>query len=181
MSSGSVVVYYGTCLCPVPHIPRRSLAVRIGTIPVPCARWVSLWPVCAGPAPRTSHHSKTHGSLGSLGSRTFYMTGSMSHAHALPAPQVRLHLLSPLLDEAHAHLHATLCASVLGRKLLRLPFHRDVQLTPKGAQRLLDCLRRCRKVGWVCALALRQGWHIVSVLVHRLRTTRAYGPARLVC
>ncbi len=72
--------------------------------------------------------------------------------------QVRLHFLSQLLDEAHAHLHATLCASVLGRKLVRLPFHRDVELTPEGAERLLACLTHCMHVRGMAML----GRHVVQ-------------------
>ncbi|KAG2496793.1 hypothetical protein HYH03_005201 [Edaphochlamys debaryana] len=42
---------------------------------------------------------------------------------------VRLNFLSTLLDEAYAHLHAHLTASVLGRKLFMLPYHRNLELT----------------------------------------------------
>jgi len=40
--------------------------------------------------------------------------------------QVRVNLLSQLLDEAYGFLHSFLSASILCKKLMRHPFHRDV-------------------------------------------------------
>ena len=76
------------------------------------------------------------------------------------APQVRLNLLSTLLHEAHAHLHNNLCASVLGRKLLLLPFHRDVALGLAGARAMRAAVEHCRRVGgfWPLPIGGIPGW-----------------------
>lgn len=47
--------------------------------------------------------------------------------------QVRINLLSTLLDEAYGYLHSVLCASALGRKLITMPFQRDVDISVHGA------------------------------------------------
>lgn len=60
--------------------------------------------------------------------------------------QVRLSFLSTLLDEAHDYLHLHLCASVLGRKLFRLPFHRDVPITEARALTIRAFLNHCVQV-----------------------------------
>jgi hypothetical protein len=62
-------------------------------------------------------------------------------------PQVRLNFLSQLLPEAFAHLHMHLCASVLGRKLLQLPFNRDLELDLAGARAMRAAVEHCRRVG----------------------------------
>lgn len=54
--------------------------------------------------------------------------------------------MATLLDEAHDHLHNFLCASVLGRKLVTLAFHRNVQIDVKGARAMRACLNHCMKV-----------------------------------
>ncbi len=64
--------------------------------------------------------------------------------------QVRLNLLSTLLDEAFDHLHQHLCASVLGRRILTLPFHRDVQLTVQQAHAMHTCLNYCQQARGLC-------------------------------
>jgi hypothetical protein len=51
-----------------------------------------------------------------------------------------------LLAEARGHLHQYLCASVLGRKLLTLPFHRDVELDLGGARAMRAAVEHCRRV-----------------------------------
>ena len=56
---------------------------------------------------------------------------------------VRLHFLSQLIDEAYYYLHRHLTASLMGRRLLRLPFHRDVNLTLHDVKVMHDCLTRC--------------------------------------
>jgi hypothetical protein len=61
--------------------------------------------------------------------------------------QVRLNILSTLLDEAYGHLHRYLCASVLERRLYRMPFHRDIQVTQEQAEDMMACMRHCQKVG----------------------------------
>ena len=60
--------------------------------------------------------------------------------------QVRLNLLSILLDEAHGFLHRYMCASVLGRKVFTLPFSRDVEVTVEGAMAMKACLQYCQQV-----------------------------------
>ena len=61
---------------------------------------------------------------------------------------MRLNFLSTLLDEAHDYLHQHLCASVLHRKLFRLPFHRDVAITAQGATCVRAFLNHCVQVRW---------------------------------
>lgn len=60
--------------------------------------------------------------------------------------QVRLNFLSTLLDEAHTHLHNNLCASVLRRKLVTLPFNRDVQVTLGDVRAMHACLQHAQQV-----------------------------------
>lgn len=78
---------------------------------------------------------------------------------------VRLHFLSQLIDEAYYYLHRHLTASLMGRRLLRLPFDRDVSLSPQDVAKMHDCLSRC-----MCArgavviapehrLSLQLKWH----------------------
>jgi hypothetical protein len=69
-----------------------------------------------------------------------------SHCHFALAPQVRLNFLSRLLDEAHGHLHNTLCASELGRKLIVLPFNRDVAVSAATAREMHACLQYALQV-----------------------------------
>ncbi len=61
--------------------------------------------------------------------------------------QVRLNFLSALLPEAYGHLHQHLCASALHRKLLLLPFHRDVVLDASAAQAMMATVQYCKQVG----------------------------------
>lgn len=60
---------------------------------------------------------------------------------------MRLNFLSQLLPEAFAHLHQHLCGSVLGRKLLLLPFNRDVDLDVGGARAMRAAVEHCKRVG----------------------------------
>ncbi|KAG2488308.1 hypothetical protein HYH03_013158 [Edaphochlamys debaryana] len=75
---------------------------------------------------------------------------------------VRLTFLSKLLGEAHEHLHATLTASLLGRKLFALPFHRDVELTEAQVQAMLCALRHCQQNGGLLMVARE---HRLSLLL----------------
>ena len=68
------------------------------------------------------------------------------HPHTLFPSQVRLNLLSTLLDEAYGFLHRFMCASVLGRKVFTLPFSRDVDITVEGARAMRACLQYCQQV-----------------------------------
>ena len=82
-----------------------------------------------------------------------------------PERLVRLHFLSQLIDEAYYYLHRHLTASLMCRRLLRLPFHRDVKLTVQHVAMMHDCLTRCmRASGVVCVapehrLSLQLKWH----------------------
>ena len=84
---------------------------------------------------------------------------------AQPKRLVRLHFLSQLIDEAYYYLHRHLTASLMCRRLLRLPFHRDVKLSEQGVATMHDCLVRCMKAsGVVCVspehrLSLQLKWH----------------------
>lgn len=56
----------------------------------------------------------------------------------------RLHFLTQLLEEAYAYLHLNLTASTHEMKLVLLPFHRQVELTPARAYLVKRCLQqRC--------------------------------------
>ena len=84
---------------------------------------------------------------------------------------VRLNFLSQLLPEAFDFLHEHLTGSVLGTKLFVLPFHRDVEVTPQAAGRLLAAAAFCQSEGGAvfmtpesrCSLHLKQ---------HELRAAR---------
>ncbi|KAG1658900.1 hypothetical protein FOA52_012576 [Chlamydomonas sp. UWO 241] len=56
---------------------------------------------------------------------------------------VRLNFPSTLLHDLHKHIHRYLTASVLGRKVLLMPFNRDVQITESGARSMLAALHHC--------------------------------------
>lgn len=78
---------------------------------------------------------------------------------------VRLHFLSPLLNESYDFLHHTITASILCRRLYLLPFHRDLKLSPREAGIMLLCLKGCQKSqGAICLvpehrLSLHLKWH----------------------
>jgi hypothetical protein len=69
--------------------------------------------------------------------------------------QVRLNLLPALIEEAYAHMHSCMSASLLGRKMFVLPFHRDVRVTPKVVTVMHSAMAYCKKVG--CGAPA--GWH----------------------
>ncbi|KAG2492072.1 hypothetical protein HYH03_009568 [Edaphochlamys debaryana] len=77
---------------------------------------------------------------------------------------VRLNFLSTLLDEAYGHLHAHLTASVLGRKLFTLPFHRDVELTEARVHAMASAIRHCQQDGGLVLVAPE---HRLSLLLKR--------------
>ena len=64
----------------------------------------------------------------------------------MPGTQVRLNFLSTLIDEAYAHLHYHLCASVLGVKLFTMPFNRDVVVTQAAARDMRASMAYCQQV-----------------------------------
>lgn len=63
------------------------------------------------------------------------------------ATQVRISLLSTLLDEAYSYMHRFLCASALQRKLFTMPFNREVEINPRRTAAMRACLAFCRQVG----------------------------------
>jgi hypothetical protein len=74
---------------------------------------------------------------------------SSDHLTMLLGLQVRLNLLPALLEEAYAHMHGCLCASVLERKLFLQPFHRDVRVTSKVVGAMRSTFAYCKQVsGW---------------------------------
>ncbi|KAG2496538.1 hypothetical protein HYH03_005361 [Edaphochlamys debaryana] len=77
---------------------------------------------------------------------------------------VRLNFLSRLLDDSYAHLHATLTASILGRKLFVLPFHRDVEPTEGRVQAMVSAMRHCQQDGGLLLVAPE---HRLSLLLKR--------------
>uniref|UniRef100_A0A7R9V0Q8 ubiquitinyl hydrolase 1 n=1 Tax=Chlamydomonas euryale TaxID=1486919 RepID=A0A7R9V0Q8_9CHLO len=86
-------------------------------------------------------------------------------AEQAAANLVRLNFPSALLDEAYTHLHRYLTASALGRRLLLLPFNRDVQMTEAHARAMRAALQHCQKVGGIALVApehrasLQLKWH----------------------
>ena len=60
---------------------------------------------------------------------------------------VRLNLLAYLLPEAYDYLHEHMTGGLLRVKLFRMPFSRDVELTPGRAAALLEQVEFCRKEG----------------------------------
>jgi hypothetical protein len=69
------------------------------------------------------------------------------------APILRLNFLPQLIDEAFDHLHSKLCASVLSRKLFRVPLHRIVKLTPRRIELMRNTLVTCQRVGGAIVVA----------------------------
>ena len=66
---------------------------------------------------------------------------------------VRLNFLSQLLSEAYHVLHHSLTASLAQRRLVYLPFHRGVELTPLRVHSMIAFLERTRAVGGVVVVA----------------------------
>lgn len=60
--------------------------------------------------------------------------------------QVRGMFLSQLLHEGRSHLQQHLTASVLGRKVFVMPFHRGIQVTPQALSAMKASLAYCQKV-----------------------------------
>ena len=60
--------------------------------------------------------------------------------------QLRIIFLSQLLHEGRSHLQQHLTASVLGRKVFVMPFHRGIQLTPHALGAMKAALAYCQKV-----------------------------------
>lgn len=59
---------------------------------------------------------------------------------------VRITLLSQIFHETYDFYHRNLTHSIFGRKLFKLPFHRDVSLTLPIVTRMLEQIRFCRRV-----------------------------------
>lgn len=59
---------------------------------------------------------------------------------------MRLNFLPTLLPEAYDHLHQHLTASVLGVKLLLLPFHRDVRLNIEAVRAMRAAVKHIQRV-----------------------------------
>jgi hypothetical protein len=60
--------------------------------------------------------------------------------------QVRVHFLAQLMHEGASHLRQHLTASVLGRKVFCMPFHRGTQVTPRTLPAMAAALTYCQKV-----------------------------------
>lgn len=74
------------------------------------------------------------------------------------AVQVRVNFLTQLLHEGRSHLQQYLTASVLGRKVFCLPFHRGIQLDGQALASMKAALAYCQKVGHsTCILGLVAG------------------------
>ena len=77
---------------------------------------------------------------------------------------VRLNFISTLLDEAFDFLHQHLCASMLRRKLFRMPFHRDVDLSQVNVRAMTESLEHCQRV---CGILLVAPEHRMSLELKR--------------
>jgi hypothetical protein len=64
-------------------------------------------------------------------------------------PIVRLIMLSQLLHEGFDYLHALMSGGVLGRKLMRMPFHRDIQLSAANVEVMCAHAEYCQREGGV--------------------------------
>jgi hypothetical protein len=62
--------------------------------------------------------------------------------------QVRVSFLSQLLQEGKQHLQQHLTASVLGRKVFAMPFHRGINVTRHTLDNMRAALAYCQKVRW---------------------------------
>lgn len=60
--------------------------------------------------------------------------------------QVRVNFLNELLHEGRAHLQQYLTASVLGRKVLTMPFHRGIQVDEAALGAMQAALTYCQQV-----------------------------------
>jgi hypothetical protein len=60
--------------------------------------------------------------------------------------QVRIIFLSQLLQEGRSHLQQHLTASVLGRKVFVMPFHRGIQVTQQALRAMKAALAYCQKL-----------------------------------
>lgn len=74
--------------------------------------------------------------------------------HAVNLRQVRVNFLAPLLHEGKQHLQQHLTASVLGRKVFYMPFHRGIQVTQQSRGAMAAALSYCQQVNawhaWDC-------------------------------
>ena len=71
--------------------------------------------------------------------------------------QVRVNFLSPLLHEGKQHLQQHLTASVLGRKVFYMPFHRGIQVTQHSLGVMEATLSYCQQVKHTTACSLGVG------------------------
>ena len=69
---------------------------------------------------------------------------------------VRLHILKQLLSEGYSFLHRHLTNSVLCKKIMLLPFHRNVELTFQGSQILHGALKHCIREGGTIVISPEQ-------------------------
>ena len=81
----------------------------------------------------------------------------------------RLHILSPLLDEAYGYFHRTLTASLMCRRIHVLPFNRDVRLDATRVRMIKQSLMKCQQLrGVLCIapehrLSIHLKWHELRV------------------
>lgn len=71
---------------------------------------------------------------------------TVPHMYCAHVVQVRVIFLSQLLHDGKAHLQQHLTASVLGRKVFVVPFHRGIQVTPQALGAMKASLIYCQKV-----------------------------------
>ena len=69
------------------------------------------------------------------------------------AKVVSIYLLSALLNEGFSYFHRVLTAGIFNKKLLLMPFNRDVELTEPNARTLLASIKYCQNVGGGLILA----------------------------
>jgi hypothetical protein len=81
---------------------------------------------------------------------------------------IRLHFLTPLLQEALAFLQKNLTASSLGIKFFCVPFNRDVQITTTQIKTIVGVLETAQKYSGVIVVAPehRLSMYLKSIELH---------------
>lgn len=78
--------------------------------------------------------------------KLLHITPSVYRVCRVQYVQVRVIFLSQLLHEGRSHLQQHLTASVLGRKVFVMPFHRGIQVTPQALGAMKAALMYCQQV-----------------------------------
>jgi len=82
-----------------------------------------------------------------------------------------VNFLSQLLHEGKQHLQQHLTASVLGRKLFYMPFHRGIKATEQGLAAMAAALTYCKQV---CVIMIHK-------ILHKPEAYQASGCVPISC